>query len=187
MTRVSRILLGVVTAILACTFATPGWAQALTSAAATVALAAVKPESISVTITTPGPVNFNPLTGTTTAGSVTPAWTTNWNLKPSRTSVAVCVFLSGPLAGTGGNLDTIPAANVQGQPGGVGPFAALTGSGCGQVNALTISTTVITGANRKNGSKSDSVAAQINETGIVPALSADTYSGTLNIIAQATP
>lgn len=165
--------------------ATPAWAQALNASPQTVALAAVKAESISVTITTGGPVNFNPLTGTTTAGSVNPAWTTNWNLKPSRTQVAVCAFLSGSLSGTGGNIQTIPAANVQGQPGGAGPFTALTGAGCGQANSLTISTTAITGANRTNGSKIDSVAVQVDETAL--SLSADTYSGTLNITAQATP
>lgn len=162
----------------------PAWGQ-LNSAAQPVTLAAVQAESISVTITTGGPVNFNPLTGTITSGSVTPAWTTNWDLKPSRTQVQVCAFLSGSLTGTGGNTDTIPPANVKGQPGASGSFFALTGSACGQSNALSISTTAINAANRKNGSKSDSVAVEIDQTALT--LSADTYSGTLNIIAQATP
>ena len=172
------------TVVLGCFLATPARAQ-LNSTPQTVALAASKPESLSVTITTPGPVNFSPLTGTTTAGSVIPAWTTNWFLVPQRNQVAVCVYLSGALSGTGGNTDTIPAANVQGQPGGTGSFTALTGTACGQSNALSISTTAINNSNRTNGSKNDSVALRINESGL--SLSADTYSGTLNIIAQATP
>ena len=182
--RTRSLSLFLLTLVLAAGFAKPAWAQPLNSAAAPAALAAVKAETISVTITLGGPVNFNPLTGTITTGSLTPAWTTTWVLKPTRTAVQVCAFLSGALTGTGGNIDTIPAANVKGQPGGVGPFTALTGAACGQTNALSISTTTITGAN-KNSSKSDSVVLEVDETALT--LSADTYSGTLNIIAQATP
>lgn len=184
MQGISTIKLMALAVLLGCTVTTSAWAQ-LNSTPQTVALAATAAESISVTITAPGPVNFNPLTGTTTVGSVTPAWTTNWDLKPQRNQVAVCVYLSGALTGTGGNADTIPAANVKGRPGGSGSFTALTANACGQSNALSISTTVIDNANRKNGSKNDSVGLEIDQTGL--SLSADTYSGTLNIVAQATP
>lgn len=163
----------------------PAFAQ-LNSAPVPVALSATKPESLSVTLTTGGPVTFA-LNGGTTTGSVVPAWTTNWNLDPQRTQVQVCVFLSGALTGTGGNTDTIPPANVLAQPDATGSFTALTGSACGQSNALSISTHAITLSNRKNGSANDSVGLEINETSPPITISPDTYSGTLNILAQATP
>jgi hypothetical protein len=171
------------TGIWVCTLANPGWAQ-LTSAPQPVTLNALAPESLSVTLTTPGPVTFN-LNGGTVPGSVVPAWTTNWNLANTRTSLAVCVYLTGALTAPAPNTDTIPPANILGQPDATGPFAALTGAGCGQTNALVISTTAITNANRRNGSRNNSVALEINQTGL--SLAPDTYTGTLNIIAQATP
>lgn len=166
--------------------AAPAFSQALTSPPAPVVLSAKKPESLGITITTPGPVNFS-LNGGTTPGSVVPAWTTNWNLNPQRTSLAVCVYLTGALIGTGTNPDTIPPANVLAQPNATGTFFALTGSACGQTNAVTVNTIAITESNRRNGSANDSAGLEINETTPPITLSPDTYSGTLNIIAQATP
>lgn len=125
------------------------------------------------------------LNGSISTGSTVPAWITQWDLKPQRTQVQVCAYLSGALTGTGGNPDTIPASNVLGQPDGTGSFTALTGTACGQSNALSISITPLTSANRRNGSRSDSIVLEINESGL--SLSPDTYTGTLNLIAQATP
>jgi hypothetical protein len=148
-----------------------------------VTLIAHKPESVSVTLTSASTVNFA-LNGTITAGDVSPAWTTTWNLFPTSSPVTVCVYLTGDLTGTGGNTDTIPPANILGQPEGTGAFTALTGTACGQSNGLQINSVAINGSN-KSGSANDSVALEINEASPALTLSADTYSGTLNIIAQA--
>jgi hypothetical protein len=157
----------------------------VTATPATVALAATKAESVSITLTTPGPVTFN-LNGGTTPGSVAPAWTTNWNLQPTSTPLDVCVYLSGDLTGSiSGNTDTVPPANIFGSADGTGTYTALTGAACGQSNALLINSIAISGSNHKNGSQNDSVALEINETSPAISLSADTYSGTLNIIATA--
>jgi hypothetical protein len=171
-------------AILACLVATPARAQ-LNSNTVTATLSALAPESLTVTLTTPGPVNFTLTGGSADAGSVTPAWNTTWNLKPSRNTVTVCAFLTGALAGTGGNPDTIPVANVLGQPDATGGFSAFTSTVCGQANGISVHAWSLASTGRTNITKADSVALEINDSALT--LEADTYSGTLNILAQATP
>jgi hypothetical protein len=96
------------------------------------------------------------------------------------------VFLAGALTGTNGNPDTVPMANILGQPDATGAFSAITGSGCGQAgNALVINSYNLNTVGRKNVSENDSVALEINDSTLT--LAADTYSGTLNVVAQATP
>lgn len=164
-------------------WAAPAFAQSGSSSRA-LGPAPLAPESISVVLTAPGPVHFA-LNGSVTTGSISPAWVSQWDLHPQRNQVQVCAYLSGALTGTGGNSDTIPPANVLGQPDGTGSFIAFTGTACGLSNAVSVSITPITNQNRHNGSKNDSIVLEISETGLN--LSADTYTGTLNIIAQATP
>ena len=77
-------------------------------------------------------------------------------------------------------------ANVLAQADGAGSFLALTGTGCGLVgNAVTIHTYALASVGRKNISENDSVALEINDSALT--LQADTYNGTLTIVAQATP
>ena len=173
--------------LLFCAFLSPlftslAWGQ-LTSTPQIVALAATKQESLSVTITTPGPVNFTLTGGTNDPGSAVPAWTTNWNLKPQRNTLNVCVYLSGNLNGTGGNTDNIPPDNVLGLADGTGTPTPLNSTAWGASNGLQIWATAINNSNRVDGSHGNSVALQINDSTLT--LSPDTYSGTLNIIAQA--
>ncbi len=183
-----------VLAVLLCAFLSPmfsdlAWGQALTSTPATVTLEATKGESISVTSALPATVTFG-LNGGITPGSSPVSWTTSWTLKQSRNSVTVCVYLGTPgnLTGSGTNPDVLPPANIYGQPEGSGPFSALTSSACGFSNGLQIgAVTTITNANRKGATatRNDNVTLQIDETSPALSLSADTYSGTLNIVAQA--
>lgn len=177
------IYLVLLAVVLVFTLAPTASAQ-LTSNAQAIALQANKPESLTVSVPSVATVTFA-LNGGTANGSATPSWTTTWVLGNARNNVKVCAYLAGAMTGASvGNTDTIPVANILGQPGAAGAFTAFTGAACGQGNALQISDTNITGVN-KQGSKNDSVALQINETGLT--LWADTYNGTLNIIAQATP
>jgi hypothetical protein len=74
------------------------------------------------------------------------------------------------------------------QVGGAGPFNALTNVSPFNAAASGLqigAPTAITGLN-KNSSRTDTLAYQIDTT-VVPQLQADTYIGTLNIEAQATP
>jgi hypothetical protein len=171
-------------AFVGCLLAKPARA-ANNSTVVPITLNATVGESITVTLTTGSTVNFS-LTGSSAdAGLTIPAWTTRWNLNPTRTTVTVCAFLSGPLNGTGGNTDTIPVANILGSPAATGTYTAFTGTGCGQPNELTINTYSTASTGSKNVTESESVALEINDSTLT--LQADTYTGTLNIVAQATP
>ncbi len=187
MSKRTLVLAALLCALLSPMFTSLAWGQGLTSTPQSIVLAATKGESISVSAASPGTVTFD-LNGTVTPGSATVTWTTNWDLRPSRSAVTVCVYLSANLTGTGANTDSIPPANVYGQADSAGSFLALTSNGCGQTgNALQVWTTTIDNSNRKNGSHPDTLNLQIDETTPLLSLSADTYSGTLNIVAQATP
>jgi len=150
-------------------------------------------ESLTVTINSGSTVNFNLAPNTAVnAGSATTGVTTAWVLKPGRTQVAVWAYFSSATQAlvhqTGGNTTDIPAAAVKIQVGGSGPFSALTN--VSPFNALASGLQIgpavaITGAN-KNSSRTDTLAYQIDTT-VIPQLQADSYVGTLNIQAQATP
>jgi len=60
----------------------------------------------------------------------------------------------------------------------------LSGTACGQVNALHVATVPVTNANRKGGSQTSSVTLRINEVGLT--LPPEMYTGTLNVMAQVT-
>ncbi len=126
--------------------------------------------------------------GTATTTGVTTAWT----LKPGRTSVAVWAYFTSAgvalLHQTAGNTTDIPSSAVKIQVGGAGAFNALTTVSPfnAAASGLQIGPSIgITGLN-KTGNRTDTLAYQIDTT-VVPQLQADTYIGTLNIEAQATP
>jgi hypothetical protein len=177
------ILSALLTGLLGCALA--GSVRAATSTPQPITLVATQAESLTVTLTGATTVNFT-LNGTATApGSVVLTWTTTWNLNSTRTSVDVCVYLSGPLVGTNTPTNNIPEANVLGEPEAAGAFTALTGNGCGQIgNALLVSTTATTAAN-ETGTKNDSIALEI--AGLAAPMPADTYTGILNVVAQTVP
>jgi hypothetical protein len=185
MTPRKTIVSALLTGLLGCVLAASGRAATLTSTPQPITLIAAQAESLTVTLSGASTVNFT-LNGTSPAlGSVIPTWTTAWNLNSTRTSVNVCVYLSGPLVGTDTPTNNIPGANVLGQPEAAGAFTALTGNGCGQVgNALLISTTATTPGN-ESGTKNDSVALEI--AGLAMPMPADTYTGILNVVAQTVP
>jgi len=118
--------------------------------------------------------------------------TTAWTLKPGRTAVALWAYFGSATAAlvhqTAGNTVDIPSSAVKIQVGGAGPYSALTAVSPfnAAASGLQIGSSIsITGAN-KTGSRADTLAYQIDTT-VVPQLPADTYIGTLNIQAQATP
>lgn len=172
----------IVGCLLVSCLAAPAQAQ-MKSASQSIQLIAVKRASISVSLTNGGPVTFD-LNGNLTAGSSAPSWKTNWDLAPGQesTTVSVCVYLSGPLTGAAGSAVTIPASRVEAKSEGSGGFKPLSGTACGQVNGLLVATVPINKANRKDGSQIDSLVLRVNEAGM--SLPPDTYTGTLNILAQ---
>ncbi len=182
---------GVLTMLaMALAMATVSASAQLNSNTGTVTINANLPESLTVSLTNPTvtiPLTSNTAVNNSTAPAAGTAIQTAWVLQPGRTSVKVFVYaaVANPLANTLGT-DTIPATSIlisnTGQGGAYSALAAGTPFGTGlQIGAST----AITGAN-KASSRTDTVFFQINTT-FNPQLSAGTYTGTLNVQAQATP
>jgi len=168
-------------------------AQAINSNVGNVTINATLTESLTVAITSGAAVTIPILPNTAVNGTATTTGvTTTWTLKPGRTSVALWAYFSSAATAlvhtTAGNTTDIPSSAVKIQVGGAGAFNALTvvSPFNAAASGLQIGPSIaITGLN-KNSSRADTLAYQIDTT-VVPQLQADTYTGTLNIEAQATP
>jgi hypothetical protein len=110
-------------------------------------------------------------------------------LKPGRTALGVfAYFASAPAALTDGAGNNIPSSAFKISDNG-GASTALTNTAAfGAATAgLQLANVALTAANR-NGTRNDVMAFNIDlSAGTLPQLPAATYTGTLNIQAQATP
>lgn len=145
-------------------------------------LSATLTTSLSVTAS-PGLVNFTLVPSGTVTGSAVINVTTAWTLKPSVGAVTTyAYFATAAAALTDGSGDNIPSAKVSGSVNG-GAFGPFTGaSPFGGATAVTLSSTRILG-NNKTGSHADTLNLSITTSGL--SLPAGTYTGVLNIEAQA--
>jgi len=164
-------------------------AQALNSGAQTIALNADLQESLTLNLSA-NAVNFTLTAGSAAnAGSTNITATTAWTLKPGRTAVGVyAYFVNAAAALTDGAGDNIPSSAFFIADNG-GASTALTNTvAFGGANAgFRMANVPITAANRSSN-RTDVMAFNINLTGgTLPQLPANTYTGTLNIQAQATP
>ena len=158
-------------------------AQALNSNNATVNLNAILSESLTV-VAGPATVNFTPLAPNgTTNGDNPVAITTTWALKNTRTSVKLYAYFASANALTDGAGDNIPTSKVTGKIDGAAvgvPFTSATPFGA---NGVTVFTAALGGAGTFNSTHADTIAMTIDTTGL--ALPAATYTGVLNVQAQA--
>src|SRR5713226_4272818 len=183
-------LLRIAVAGLAMTFAVSmASAQALNSGAQTIALNATLAESLTLSLSA-NAVNFTLAAGSAAnAGSTNITATTAWTLQPGRTAVSVyAYFVSAAAALTDGSGDNIPSSAFFISDNG-GASTALTSTvAFGAASAgLRLASVAITSAN-EHSSRTDAMAFNINLSGgTLPQLPAGTYTGTLNIQAQATP
>jgi len=150
-------------------------------------------ESLTVTVNSGNTVTFTLAPNlNSNPGSTTSSVTTAWVLKPGRTNIAVWAYFSSATAAlnptTAGNTATIPSAAIGVQVGGSGPFNSCTTVSPfnAAASGVLIGNTSITGNTNTNSSRTDTLAYNIDTTQ-VPQLPADTYTGVLNIQAQATP
>lgn len=188
----ANVLRFAVVAVLVLGFASVASAQVINSGAQIINLNAKLQESLTLTLSG-NAVNFTLAPGSATnAGSTTITATTKWVLQPSRTAVNVYAYFGSTSALTDGAGDIIPTSAFSLSDNG-GAAAALTSSaanaagfGASGAGAL-VSSTTINGTN-KNSSSTDVMAFNIDlSAGTLPQLPAGTYTGTLNIQAQATP
>lgn len=168
----------------------------LNSGAQPIALNATLGESLTLNLSA-NSVNFTLSAGSATnAGSTGVTATTAWVLKPGRTAVGVYAYFASntaALTGTASGVNIPSSAfsitDTGAGSGGAGSSGALTNSVAfgGTTAGLQLANVAITGTN-KNASRTDAMTFNINlSTGTLPQIPADTYTGTLNIQAQATP
>jgi hypothetical protein len=171
----------------------------LNSNAGSVVLNARMPESVTVTVTGGATVNFTLLPNTAAnPGSTTTTIRTAWALRRGRNRVRVWAWVpNGAAALTNGAGGNIPASAVSaaaagsGSAGGALNTVASGGAGVpafirpAAATGVQIGQIRITRLNRAS-STTTTLTWNINTTG-VPQLPAATYTGTVNIQAQATP
>jgi hypothetical protein len=182
-------LMRVALVVLATTFAVSMASAQLNSGAQPIALNANLSESLTLNLSA-NAVNFTLTAGSATnAGSTNITATTAWVLKPGRTAVGVYAYFANAAAAlTDGAGDNIPSSAFKISDNG-GASTALTNTVAfgGANGGWQMANVAITGAN-KNGSRTDAMAFNIDLSGgTLPQLPAATYTGTLNIQAQATP
>lgn len=163
-----------------------GAAMAQTSGTSTTPIVATKAESLTITATAPlATYNLGALAAQTLNIS------SYWNVNPARANVTVCVYMdatTGTMKGTGGNASVIDQTMVQTKVG-AGAWANIdAGTGCGVAGGATLVNTyaLSTTATRNVPStspKADSVQVQLN--GVPATYEADTYTGTLTLVAYA--
>lgn len=185
----AKVVRVVVLAVLTVGLASMASAQVVSSGAQTINLTASLAESLTLSLSA-NAVNFPLAAGSATnAGSTGITATTSWVLKPGRTAVTVdAYFASAAAALTDGAGNNIPSSAFK-IADNLGASAALTNNvAFGAANAgLRLRNTAITGANR-NTTVTDAMTFNIDLSGgTLPQLPAATYTGTLNIQAQATP
>jgi|HubBroStandDraft_6_1064221.scaffolds.fasta_scaffold36898_4 hypothetical protein len=190
----------VIAAGIALAMSIPSAANAqLNSNVGTVTLNATLAESLTVNVTGGAIVNFN-LAANTAAnpGSTTSTIQTAWVVNTGRNKVTVWAWVAnGASALTDGAGDNIPANAVtataagSGSAGGALNTVASGGAGVpafitpAAATGVQIGNVAITNANRASNTTT-TLTWNINTTG-VPQLPAATYTGTVNIQAQATP
>src|ERR1700739_600380 len=171
----------------------------INSNAGTVVLDARMPESVTVTVMGGTTVNFALLPNkVANPGSTTTTIRTAWALRRGRTRVNVWAWVpNGAAALTNGVGGNIPASAVRaaaagsGSPGGALNTVASGGAGVpafirpAAATGVRIGQIRITPRNRASFTTT-TLTWNINTTG-VPQVPAATYTGTLNIQAQATP
>jgi hypothetical protein len=168
---------------LALAFVPASHAQALNSNAPTVLLNAPLAESLTV-VAGPGTVNFALVPNGSAAGSAPVTITTSWALGKTRTSVKLYAYFASATALTDGAGDNIPTSSVTGSINGGAAAAFTTATPFGANGLAPVFSAVIGAAGTFNSSHGpDTVGLTINTTGL--ALPAATYTGTLNIQAQA--
>jgi len=172
----------------------------LNSSAGTVILNATLRESLTVNVTAGTTVNFT-LAPNSAAnpGSTTSTIQTSWVLEPGRNKVSIWAWVANSAAAlTDGAGNNIPASAVSaaaagsGSAGGALNTVASGGGGApafiapAAASGVQIGFVQIRGINNRTGNTTTTLTWNISTAGI-PQLPAGTYTGIVNIQAQATP
>lgn len=116
---------------------------------------------------------------TETSAEVDPDWSVDWNLPPREQVIHVCVSVNGHLASSGG-ADL--ASDIEVRADGDNSFHPLTGTGCGQLNSLSMPEILVSKANHKDGSRTFHLLLRIDPR--IYHRSMGDLSGTLKIVCD---
>lgn len=160
----------------------------LNSTVQPITLNATLAESLTVSLSG-NTVNFTLTSGSATnAGSTNITATTSWVLASGRTAVTVNAYFASAAAALSGGGNNIPSSAFKiADNGGASTALVNTVPNGGALAGLQLASVAITNANRV-ANRTDAMAFNIDLSGgTLPTLPAATYTGTLNIQAQATP
>jgi hypothetical protein len=170
---------------------TTGAFAQLTSGAQSISLSATVNESLTVSPAV-GSYNF----GTVTPGSAingpgtTVAITTDYRLNNTRTNVRLCAYFGAAATAMTGAVDNIPSSAIEVRGGTLLPtFAQVNGTcaaGFGVAGASRTLANYAVAPGTRRATQVESFEFNLNLSAL-PNLNADTYGGTLNVQAQATP
>jgi hypothetical protein len=162
-------------------FAAPSHAQ-LNSNNSSVALNASLAQSLTV-LAGPATVSFTLAPSGTSAGSAPVSITTTWSLDTTFTGVTLYAYFSSANALTDGAGNNIPNTAVLGSVNAGAASAFTTGTPFSGNTGKTVFSQAIGAGNRSGSHGPDTIDLSITTTGL--GLPAATYTGTLNIQAQA--
>jgi hypothetical protein len=183
MLKKSLVFLGLMVAFASASFA------ATNSNAATVNLTAAVGSSITLSVTSP--IDFGTVTPGNAANpaSSTATVTASWNLAPSHTALKFYAYFSTAQAMSDGAGSNIPFAAFEIKGGDLGTTltpVSQTGPFSAGNSSLLFKTVAISGANKNTSGDTTALNFNLNLTSL-STLAAGSYTGTLNIQAQATP
>lgn len=113
----------------------------------------------------------------TKLASALPGWSLMYNLA-NKPTITVCAYAT-PLSGSGAT--SIPTSSIYAAPNG-GATVQFTGDGCGQSGNVIVMDTIANAASSTG--KSESFTGMFMQTPNGTVIPPDTYTGTLNIVAQ---
>jgi hypothetical protein len=181
--RFSKKSLIVVPALIVAMAFVPASQAQVNSNTANINLTATLGESVTVVATPAAPITFALIPNGTVNGSANVSVTTSWALAKTRTSVKLYAYFASVNALTDGTGDNIPTTNVTGSVNGTAA-APFTTAGPFGANGMMVFNQAIGAAGTFNFAHGpDTIGLAINTTGL--ALPAATYTGVLNIQAQA--
>lgn len=162
---------------------------ATNSNTATVNLTAAVGSSITLSVTSP--IDFGTVTPGNAANPASTAATVtaSWNLSPSHTSLKFYAYFSTAQAMSDGAGSNIPFSAFEIKGGDLGATltpVSQTGPFSAGNSSLLFKTVAISGANKVTPSDTTTLNFNLNLTSL-PTMAAGSYTGTLNIQAQATP
>ena len=162
-------------------------AAQVTSSVQTIALTAVKSQSVTLSAPSPGTQSVTLVDGALNEFATTFSSTVNWSVNnSSSTTVKLVAYFANPAQALANGSDYLPSSLIEASTDGGSTWHALTSAAVGGVGAsggsFVLYTSPPTNGTARNGSEAVSFKLRINLTGGGSTYSGS-YSGTLTLTA----